>query len=50
MGFPAVMRALARFHYDAWIDIEQDFTATSPGEACRTSGRYTREVLSRLAS
>jgi len=45
VDFPGVMRALRDLRYQGWIDVEQDFTATTPGESCRSSMRYVRDVL-----
>jgi inosose dehydratase len=46
VDFPGVMRALRELRYEGWINVEQDFTATTPGESCRASLEYVRKVLS----
>jgi inosose dehydratase len=46
VDFPGVMRALKDLRYEGWINVEQDFTATTPGESCRASMRYVRDALS----
>jgi inosose dehydratase len=46
VDFPGVMRALKDFGYRGWINVEQDFTATTPGESCRASLEYVHNVLS----
>ena len=46
VDFPGVMRALRDLRYQGWINVEQDFTATTPGESCRASLEYVRNVLS----
>jgi len=46
VDFPAVMRVLKDLKYTGWINVEQDFTATSPGESCRASMGYVQRVLS----
>ncbi|MEI6667361.1 MAG: TIM barrel protein, partial [Acidobacteriota bacterium] len=45
VDFPGVMRALKTLAYQGWINVEQDFTATSPGESCRASMDYVHRVL-----
>jgi inosose dehydratase len=45
VDFPGVMRALRDVRYQGWINVEQDFTATTPGESCRASLEYVRNVL-----
>jgi inosose dehydratase len=47
VDFPGVMRALKSRGYSGWIDVEQDFTTSTPTESCRTSFAYIREVLDR---
>jgi sugar phosphate isomerase/epimerase len=46
VDFPGVMGALRDIRYQGWINIEQDFTATTPGASCRASIHYVRNVLS----
>jgi inosose dehydratase len=46
VDFPGVMRALKELGYRGWINVEQDFTATTPGESCRASLEYVRNALS----
>jgi inosose dehydratase len=48
IDFPAVMRELAKRRYAGWIDVEQDFTTSTPRESCQTSMRYARDVLSKI--
>ncbi len=48
VDLPGVMRALKALGYQGWINVEQDFTATSPGESCRASMGYVKDVLSRI--
>jgi inosose dehydratase len=48
VDFPAVMRALGELRYQGWINVEQDFTATTPGESCRASMGYVGDVLSKI--
>lgn len=45
VDFPGVMRALRDLRYQGWINVEQDFTSTSPGASCRASMAYVRDVL-----
>jgi sugar phosphate isomerase/epimerase len=45
VDFPGVMRVLRDLGYEGWINVEQDFTATTPAESCRTSMRYVRDAL-----
>jgi sugar phosphate isomerase/epimerase len=40
------MRALRELRYQGWINVEQDFTATTPGASCRASLDYVHKVLS----
>ena len=40
-----VMRALRSLQYSGWIDVEQDFTSTTPRESCQTSMEYAHAVL-----
>lgn len=47
IDFPATMRALAGVGYTGWINVEQDFTPTTPLDSIRTSMRYVRETLDR---
>ena len=46
VDFPGVMRALRELRYQGWINVEQDFTATTPGASCRASLDYVHKVLS----
>jgi inosose dehydratase len=46
VDFPGVMRALKELRYEGWTNVEQDFTTTTPGDSCRTSMDYVRNVLS----
>jgi len=46
VDFPGVMRALRDLRYQGWINVEQDFTATTPGKSCRASLEYVRNVIS----
>jgi inosose dehydratase len=48
VDFPGVMRALKARSYRGWINVEQDFTASSPTESCRTSFAYVRDVLGKI--
>jgi sugar phosphate isomerase/epimerase len=48
VDFPGVMRALKALKYTGWIDVEQDFTSTTPRESCRTSMGYVHGVLNRI--
>jgi inosose dehydratase len=48
VDFPGVMHALKDRRYQGWINVEQDFTATTPGESCRASMRYVHDVLSAI--
>jgi len=48
IDFPAVMRVLKDLKYTGWINVEQDFTATSPRESCRASMGCVQRVLSPL--
>lgn len=48
VDFPGVMRALERLRYTGWINVEQDFTSSSPRESCETSMRYVRDVLVKI--
>ena len=48
VDFRGVMGALKRLRYTGWIDVEQDFTATTPRESCRTSLAYAHDVLSKI--
>ena len=50
VDFPGVMRVLKELGYQGWINVEQDFTAMTPGESCRTSMRYVRDVLGKIYS
>ena len=45
VDFPGVMRALRDLGYQGWIDVEQDFTGTTPSVSCRASMRYVKDVL-----
>jgi sugar phosphate isomerase/epimerase len=45
VDFPGVMRALRDLGYAGWVNVEQDFTATTPGESCRASMAYVRSTL-----
>jgi inosose dehydratase len=45
VDFPGVMRALASLNYRGWIDVEQDFTSTTPRDSCKTSMEYAHGVL-----
>jgi len=45
VDFPGVMRALKETGYRGWINVEQDFTSTSPSESCGASMKYVRDVL-----
>jgi inosose dehydratase len=45
IDFPGVMRALRDLGYQGWINVEQDFTATTPGDSCRASMKYVRDAL-----
>jgi inosose dehydratase len=45
VDFPGVMRVLKDLKYKGWVDVEQDFTVTSPGESCRASMGYVQRVL-----
>jgi inosose dehydratase len=45
VDFPGVMRALKDIGYRGWINVEQDFTATSPSSSCAASMKYVRDVL-----
>jgi sugar phosphate isomerase/epimerase len=48
VDFPGVMRALKALNYTGWIDVEQDFTSTTPRESCKTSMEYAHDVLGTL--
>ena len=48
VDFRGVMQALKDLRYRGWIDVEQDFTSTSPAESCRASMAYVRDVLSKI--
>ena len=48
VDFPGVMRALKALKYSGWIDVEQDFTSTTPRESCRTSMDYAHQVLGKV--
>ena len=50
VDFPGVMRALKDLRYQGWINVEQDFTATTPGESCRASMNYVKNVLGPIYS
>ena len=50
VDFPGVMRVLKELGYQGWINVEQDFTTMTPGESCRTSMGYVRDVLSKIYS
>lgn len=45
VDFPGVMRALRDLRYRGWINVEQDFTSTSPSESCGASMKYVRGAL-----
>jgi inosose dehydratase len=45
VDFPGVMRALKEIGYRGWINVEQDFTSTSPAASCAASMKYVRDVL-----
>ncbi len=45
VDFPGVMGALRDLGYQGWINVEQDFTATTPTDSCRASLAYVRDVL-----
>jgi inosose dehydratase len=47
VDFPGVMRALRAHGYRGWINVEQDFTSSTPTESCRASFAYVRDVLRR---
>jgi sugar phosphate isomerase/epimerase len=48
VDFPGVMRRLKALKYTGWIDVEQDFTSTTPRESCKTSMEYAHGVLSKV--
>jgi inosose dehydratase len=48
VDFPGVMRALERLRYTGWINVEQDFTSSTPRESAETSMRYVRDVLVKI--
>jgi len=48
LALGARTRALVELGYQGWIDVEQDFTTMTPGESCRTSMGYVRDVLSKI--
>jgi inosose dehydratase len=48
VDFPGVMRALKTLTYSGWIDVEQDFTSTTPRESCKTSMAYALSVLNKV--
>jgi inosose dehydratase len=50
VDFPGVMRALRDLGYQGWINVEQDFTATTPTASCRASLGYVRDVLKPIYS
>jgi sugar phosphate isomerase/epimerase len=50
VDFPGVMRVLKELGYQGWINVEQDVTTMTPGESCRTSMRYVRDVLGKIYS
>ena len=39
------MRALKAHGYRGWINVEQDFTWTTPTGSCKTSFAYVRDAL-----
>ncbi len=48
VDFPGVVRALERLRYTGWINVEQDFTSSTPRESAETSMRYVRDVLVKI--
>ena len=48
VDFPGVMRALKALGFTGWIDVEQDFTSSTPGESIRTSFAFVRAVLGKV--
>ena len=50
VDFPGIMRALKAAGYSGWINVEQDFTATSPRESALASFTYVRERLRRAGT
>ena len=45
VDFPGVMRKLKALKFTGWVDVEQDFTSTTPRESCKTSMEYVHTVL-----
>lgn len=45
VDFPGVMRVLRDIGYQGWVNVEQDFTATTPADSCRASMQYVRDAL-----
>jgi sugar phosphate isomerase/epimerase len=39
------MRVLKDLGYRGWVNVEQDFTATTPADSCRASMTYVRDAL-----
>ncbi len=48
VDFPGVMRKLKALNYAGWVDVEQDFTSTTPRESCKTSMEYVHNVLAKI--